>query len=185
MPGQLSGVAVGYTAAGFVLLWSGIKGATLQATLTSLLKGQNPARVPEAPPVIGVGQAAAAAAASGARGGPGGQGGLPPPAPAAAGAYSNGQLRSLWIMAGGDPGTAAVAACIAQHESSGHASVTSSNPDGGTNVGLWQLDTPGGKGAGYSVAQLQNPLTNARVAIRGSSNGRDWSAWATAPMCGV
>jgi Lysozyme like domain len=105
--------------------------------------------------------------------------------PPAKGHYSDAQLRALWIAAGGDPSKAAVAACIATHESSGDPGVTSPNPGGGTNVGLWQLDTPGGKGAGFSVAQLKVPLTNARVAVRGSSNGTDWSAWSTAPMCGV
>lgn len=101
------------------------------------------------------------------------------------GHYSNSQLQALWVAAGGDPSKASVAACIAEHESSGDPGVTSPNPGGGTNVGLWQLDTPGGKGAGFSVAQLKVPLTNARVAVRGSSNGTDWSAWSTAPMCGV
>jgi hypothetical protein len=46
------------------------------------------------------------------------------------------------------------------------------------NVGLWQLDTKG-KGAGHSVAELQDPATNARLAVLGSANGTDWSAWAT------
>lgn len=179
---QISGVAVAYTAAGFVLLWSGIKGATLKDTLTSLLKGQNPARVAQAPPVIGIGSSSSSSAAALSGSTPGR---VPPPLGTVAGNYSNGQLQSLWQLAGGSASTAAVAACIAQHESSGNPKVTSGNPDGGTNVGLWQLDTPGGKGAGYSVAQLQDPLTNARVAVKGSSGGRDWSAWATAPACGV
>jgi hypothetical protein len=87
----------------------------------------------------------------------------------------------LWTANGGNPAAANNAACHAIQESTGRSWVTSSNPDGGTNVGLWQLDTKG-KGAGYSVAQLQNPDTNARVAIFGSNNGSDWSAWAT-PGC--
>ena len=99
-------------------------------------------------------------------------------APAVAGDYSHAQLEQLWTASGGSSGTANVAAAIAQAESSGNKDVTSSNPDGGTNVGLWQLDTKG-KGAGYTVAQLQDPTTNAHVAIMGSSNGTDWSAWAT------
>jgi hypothetical protein len=74
------------------------------------------------------------------------------------------------------------AACHAIQESSGNALVTSPNPDGGTNVGLWQLDTPSGKGAGYTVAQLQNAALNAKVAVSASSDGTDWSAWAT-PGC--
>jgi hypothetical protein len=98
-----------------------------------------------------------------------------------AGAWTHGGLVNLWIMNGGSRETANNAACHAIQESSGNASVTSHNPDGGINVGLWQLDTKG-KGAGYTIAQLQNPNTNAKVAIRGSNNGRDWSAWAT-PGC--
>ena len=99
-----------------------------------------------------------------------------------AGTWSHGGLMNLWIMNGGSRATANNAACHAIQESSGNASVTSRNPDGGTNVGLWQLDTPGGAGHGFSIAQLQNPNTNARVAIRASKNGTDWSAWAT-PGC--
>lgn len=56
MPGQsrLNGVAVAYGIAGFVLFWSGLKNQTIQGTLTALLKGQNPAVVPEAAPSLGV-----------------------------------------------------------------------------------------------------------------------------------
>lgn len=93
--------------------------------------------------------------------------------------YSYAQLEQLWINNGGSKVTAPVAAAVALAESSGNAGATSANPDGGTNAGLWQLDTPGGKGAGYSVAALQDPNTNARVAVAGSSGGQDWSAWQT------
>jgi lysozyme-like protein len=88
------------------------------------------------------------------------------------------QLEALWIKAGGPAAKAPVAASVAMAESSGRTAVTSSNPDGGVNVGPWQLDTKG-KGAGKTVAQLQNPLTNAQLAVKGSSGGADWSAWAT------
>jgi hypothetical protein len=96
-----------------------------------------------------------------------------------------GSVAKLWISLGGDPAKASIAACIASHESGGNANATSSNPDGGTNVGLFQLDTPGGKGAGYTVEQLKDPVLNTRITIRATNNGRDWSAWSTAPMCGV
>jgi hypothetical protein len=92
--------------------------------------------------------------------------------------FTYAQLEGLWIQNGGSKATAPIAAAIAMAESSGRALVTSSNPDGGTNVGLWQLDTKG-KGSGYSVSQLQDPNTNAAVAVQGSSNGSNWSAWAT------
>jgi hypothetical protein len=88
------------------------------------------------------------------------------------------QLEGLWIQNGGSKATAPIAAAIALAESSGRSWITSSNPDGGTNVGPWQLDTKG-KGAGYSVAQLQDPNTNAAVAVQASGNGTDWSAWET------
>ena len=93
--------------------------------------------------------------------------------------YTYAQLMGLWIKNGGSRATAPIAAAIAEAESSGNAGATSGNPDGGTNVGLWQLDTPGGKGAGYTEQQLLDPATNAHVAVVGSNDGRDWSAWAT------
>lgn len=64
MPGQLNGKAVATTTAGFVLLWSGVKGATVGQTLRSLLKGENPARVPEASPSVGVSPAAGSGSAT-------------------------------------------------------------------------------------------------------------------------
>ena len=92
--------------------------------------------------------------------------------------YTYAQLEALWIANGGSKAPAPIAAAIAEADSSGESAVTSSNPDGGTNVGPWQLDT-NGKGSGYTVAQLQDANTNARVAVAGSSNGADWSAWET------
>lgn len=88
------------------------------------------------------------------------------------------QLEGLWINNGGNKAVAPLAAAIAMAESSGRTDVTSANPDGGVNVGLWQLDTKG-KGAGHTVAALQDPATNAAVTVEGSKDGTDWSAWAT------
>ena len=99
--------------------------------------------------------------------------------------YTGGSPAKVWIQEGGNPAKVNIAACIVSHESGGRADATSANPDGGTNVGWYQLDTPGGKGAGYTVEQLKNPILNTRVAIKASNNGEDWSAWSTAPMCGV
>jgi hypothetical protein len=93
--------------------------------------------------------------------------------------FSYAQLEGLWENAGGSVQTAPVAAAVSEAESSGSATATSGNPDGGTNVGLWQLDTPGGVGAGYSVAQLENPATNALVAVKGSADGTNWGDWQT------
>ena len=86
------------------------------------------------------------------------------------------QIEALWTGNGGNPARAALAAAVAMQESSGRTQVTSPNPDGGTNVGLWQLDTKG-VGAGHTVEQLQDPATNARITIMGSANGTNWSHW--------
>lgn len=86
------------------------------------------------------------------------------------------QMYALARGAGLNPARAVIAAAVGMAESSGRTAVTSPNPDGGVNVGPWQLDTKG-KGAGYTVAQLQNPATNAKVMAKGTNNGADWSAW--------
>jgi hypothetical protein len=172
---RFSGSAIGAIAAGGLLVFAGIKGYSMSATLKAIIQGKSPLSQTNANPITGASVSGTSTTSDPVSG----------TTPNQSGAYSNSQLQSLWVMAGGSQSTAATAACIAEHESSGDATVTSSNPDGGTNVGLWQLDTPGGKGAGYTVAQLQNALTNARVAVAGTSDGTDWSAWATASECGV
>lgn len=88
------------------------------------------------------------------------------------------QVKQLWTTSGGSQQTASIAAAIAYAESSGIEGATSPNPDGGTNVGLWQLDTKG-VGAGYSVEQLKDPDTNARVTVLHTANGTNWNAWET------
>lgn len=161
---------------GGILLWSGLKGKQWSDVLRQLIAGKKPGAATTAYTIGGT----TPVNTSGLTSGP-----IPGAKVPTGSVLSSAAIGALWIAAGGNPFKANVAVCIAQRESGGRVAVTSANPDGGTNVGLWQLDTPGGKGAGYSIAQLQNPLTNARVTIQGSSNGTDWSAWATAPMCGV
>jgi predicted dienelactone hydrolase len=100
-------------------------------------------------------------------------------AAAVKGTYSSLELQALWSSQGGAQNTSFEAAQIALAESSGNPLATSSNPDGGTNVGLWQLDTKG-VGAGYTVAQLQDPATNARITIMHTANGTSWAQWADA-----
>ena len=87
------------------------------------------------------------------------------------------QIIALWIYEGGSLGSAQVALQRALSESSGNFAAISSNPDGGSNVGLYQLDTKG-VGAGHSVADLENPYTNTRITVQATSDGNDWSAWA-------
>ena len=124
------------------------------------------------------GEAAIQGIVDSAGGGTGGVIGHSPGAGPTADVMTKDQIRALWTGNGGAAGTANVAAAVAMAESSGRTGVTSPNPDGGTNVGLWQLDTKG-KGAGHSIEQLKDPATNARVAIMGSANGTNWSAWET------
>jgi Lysozyme like domain len=95
--------------------------------------------------------------------------------------YTHDQLMQLWQANGGSSSSAKNAACHAIQESSGNPKATSHNPDGGTNVGLWQLDTRG-VGSGYTVTQLQDPNTNARITVMHTANGTNWAQWAT-PGC--
>lgn len=105
----------------------------------------------------------------------------PPAATSRAGAYDQASLETLWEQAGGSQSTARNAACHGMQESSGLPTNSSPNPDGGENYGLWQLDTRG-VGAGYSAAQLEDPMTNARITVKATNDGNDWSRWAT-PGC--
>jgi cell wall-associated NlpC family hydrolase len=43
MPGGVSGIAVGAIGAGLLLMWSGLKGASVAATVQDLIKGKKPA----------------------------------------------------------------------------------------------------------------------------------------------
>ena len=171
MAGRIDGVALGAVGAGAVFIYAGLAGVSVLKTLQNLVRGQKPpGSLPDpgtssASPSVFLGIPGVTAA------------GLPSGTD-----FTAAQLQALWIANGGAVDQAQNAACHAMQESSGNARVTSSNPDGGTNVGLWQLDTPGGVGAGYTVAELQDPNTNARITVMATRNGTDWSSWAT-PGC--
>jgi hypothetical protein len=136
------------------------------------------------PAAAGAQSAADIAAAVNSSTAPAGTGpGAPGKAPSHSGDYDLISLEQLWVSQGGSGQTAFEAANVAMAESSGNARVTSGNPDGGTNVGLWQLDTKG-VGAGYTVEQLQDPATNARLTIMHSANGTNWSQWADSVVVG-
>ena len=175
MAAKISGVGAAAIGAGSVFLYAGIKGKSVLAVIQGVVQGKSPASAPQVNPISDTTAALAGSSSSSASS-------SAPGAPSVAGLYSHAQLMQLWQSVGGSAATANNAACHAIQESGGDPAVTSANPDGGTNVGLWQLDTPGGKGAGYTIAQLKNPAINARVALQGTSGGRDWSAWAT-PGC--
>lgn len=55
---KVSGLAVAETAAGFVLLWSGLKNVPLRQTITSLAAGHAPAAAPTGPLTLQVGSGA-------------------------------------------------------------------------------------------------------------------------------
>jgi hypothetical protein len=89
--------------------------------------------------------------------------------------YTYAQLEGLWVNAGGSSATAPFAAAIAEAESGGQEAVTSANPDGGTNVGPWQIDTTNG----YSAEYLSNGANNAAAAVSMSQGGANWGDWET------
>jgi hypothetical protein len=174
MASRIDGVALGSIAVGSIVLYAGITGKSIPAALQLVIQGKAPSQLANQYPVTQVVQNSQSTGLTAPV--------TPPPTTGgtgvAGGTFSHAQLMTLWTLNGGSAATANIAAAIAQAESSGRSNVTSSNPDGGINVGLWQLDTRG-KGAGNSVSQLQNPDNNAKVAIMGSANGTDWSAWET------
>jgi hypothetical protein len=159
MASRINGFSVAYTIAGAVILWSGVSNNSISATLRDILSGKSPANVPESLP----NEAATSTATTST-------------ATTVSGNYSLEQLESLWTSLGGSASSAYEAAQVALSESSGNPNATSANPDGGENVGLWQLDTKG-VGAGYTVAQLQSPTQNAIITIMATGNGANWSEW--------
>jgi hypothetical protein len=171
----ISGTGLAAILAGSVFMYAGIKGKTVLGTVQAVVSGKDPKTAQPGNPITAPAEPSGGASS----------GGTPPgssvPSPKS-GVWTHEALMRLWESAGGSASTANNAACHAIQESGGNAAVTSSNPDGGTNVGLWQLDTPGGVGHGYSVAQLQHPAINAMITVRATKNGRDWSSWAT-PGC--
>lgn len=94
-------------------------------------------------------------------------------APTNAKHYTYKQLEQLWVQAGGNPKYAAIAAAIAEAESSGNAGATNNDSNGSTDRGLWQINSSHGSQSTY------DPLANARAAVAISSNGSNWSPWTT------
>lgn len=78
-------------------------------------------------------------------------------------------LESLWNAAGGNPGSAFIAAEIAMAESGGRQYAT--GPAG--ERGYWQIHPDHGALSTY------NAYGNARAAIIISGNGSNWGAWTT------
>ena len=78
-------------------------------------------------------------------------------------------LERLWIVAGGSPSHALMAAEIAMAESGGNQYAHSPTND----FGYWQINGSHGGMASY------DPMTNARAAISISGDGTNWSPWTT------
>lgn len=152
----VNGMGLGMVTVGGLVLWSGITNKPFKDIFKTLASGKTV-------PAPANTQATLTSSAS---------------TPSAPSSFPmNASIEALWIATGGPRSTAKFASQVAMAESSGNPNATSSNPDGGTNVGLWQLDTPGGVGAGYSIGQLKNPILNARITIKATNGGTNWSQW--------
>lgn len=88
--------------------------------------------------------------------------------------YSYAQLKQLWIQNGGNPLVADIAAAVAMAESGGRSdAINSSNSDGSTDRGLWQINSVHGK------LSTTDPIANVKAAIQISNNGKNWTPWVT------
>lgn len=88
-------------------------------------------------------------------------------------------LESLWTEAGGPSSVAPVAAAIAIAESGGNPAAVGPtwNGDAGS-IGLWQIQT--GAHPQWTVAQLENPQTNAQAAVSiYQAAGNAFTPWST------
>ena len=168
MATQFDGIALGSLAVGTLLVYAGVKNISIPAAVQGIIQGKSPQRLA---PILPAGTTAVSPSPEL----PGGTVG---------GTFTAGQIAQLWTSNGGDPATAGFASQVAMSESSGSASVTSANPDGGTNVGLVQLDTKG-VGSGHTVQELQDPNLNTQITIMATRNGRDWSEWSDPVVNGL
>ena len=88
--------------------------------------------------------------------------------------FNYAQLEGIWILAGGNAQTAAMAAAIAMAESGGNANASNTNTNGSVDRGLWQINSSNGSGSSFDV------MTNARAAVFMSGSGTSWRPWCTA-----
>lgn len=102
------------------------------------------------------------------------------PGGTAGGAYTFGQLRNYWLLAGGPGGlTADIAAAIALAESRGVPTATNPTDNNGTQTswGLWQISLGNHSEPSPNWA---NPLANARLAVaKYQGAGNTFSPWGT------
>lgn len=162
--------------AGALFMYAGIKDLSVLSAVNQMITGKAPNTAASAGAGLG-------SVGTGGQSGAAGGGNLVN-LPGGKGSYSHAQLVSLWVMAGGSQSSANNAACHAIQESSGDPKALNVNGPGPNcdAVGLWQLATPCGVGKGFSVPQLQDPITNARLTVQATHDGQDWSQWST-PGC--
>ena len=171
MPSNGKGIGLASLAIGTIFLYGGLKGYSILKATQNIIQGK-PGSTGQNEAVLSDPGNSASSGSSGVAEGNAGP---------IQGQYDHASLMQLWISVGGSPATANNAACHALQESSGNPNAESPNPDRGTNVGLWQLDTFG-VGSGHSIDELKNPRLNAQITVRATHNGQDWSEWAT-PGC--
>lgn len=169
MARQVDGISLGMIGAGGLFLYAAITGKSIVGSVQAAIKGQPPSASPTSHPIGGTYTPGTGAA-------PGQGYSVATNIPAGKGYYSSSAIQKLWTGNGGPQDTAAFAAAVAEAESGGSATVTSSNPDGGTNVGIFQLNTKG-VGSGYTVAELQDANLNTQVTIMATNGGTDWTEW--------
>lgn len=163
------GLGLGAVLAGSVFLYAAFTGKSVLRSVQAVVQGKSPAGTPQANPIAAGSQTGGSAPTAGYS--------IATNIPAGKGSYSQAGVAQLWVNNGGPSDTADFAARVAMAESGGSATVTSSNPDGGTNVGIFQLDTKG-VGSGYSVQELQDANLNTQVTIMATHGGTDWTYWA-------
>jgi lysozyme-like protein len=161
------GTAVAMMGAGGLFVYAGVKGYSILTAIHNIVQGKPP----------NTGQSASLISAPTPTYGGTTSDNSSPNGPSSSSAVGSAVIAAAWIAEGGPANTAHFASQVAIAESGGNASVTSANPDGGINVGWFQLDTRG-VGAGYTVAQLQDSATNTRITIDATNGGRNWSDWA-------
>jgi len=172
---KLDGIGIGAIAVGAGLLYAGVKGKSVPSLIQGFIQGKSPSAATAA---AGANLVPATGTTPTYTGAPSSS--IPTPGKY----YTQSEVQQLWISNGGASDTAAFAAQVAMAESSGGASVTSPNPDGGTNVGLFQLDTKG-VGSGHTVAELQNANTNTQITIMATGNGIHWNEWSDPVVDGL
>jgi hypothetical protein len=165
MANKMDGPGIAAVAVGVVFVWGGVKGYSPIKAFENIITGKNPNENQASASLVSANSSSGSAAAYT---GP-------------SSTYTHATLMQLWQQAGGSAASANNAACHAMQESSGKSNATSANPDGGQNIGLWQLDTKG-VGAGHTVAELMDPLSNAKITVAYTNDGANWAAWAT-PGC--